>query len=67
MRIVIIVVGILQILAGIGIIVQSKSVIHEILGSLTFGLGILSIAPGVAIGELGAIRRAAESVREVGS
>lgn len=61
MRGIIIFVGILQVLGGIGVFIGSKSAIHEILGSLSFGMGILSLALGVAIGELVRIRKAAEA------
>ncbi len=58
MRSVIMIIGVLQVLGGILFFLGSKSAIHEILGSLTFGLGILSIALGTVIGELQAMRRA---------
>jgi len=61
MRIVILLVGILQVLGGIGVFIGAKSAIHEILGSLSLGMGILSIALSVAIGELVRIRKAAEA------
>jgi hypothetical protein len=53
-----VIVGLLQILAGIGAFICAKSAIHEILGSISFGMGILSIALGIAIGHLAAIRDA---------
>jgi hypothetical protein len=53
-----VIVGLLQILAGIGAFIGAKSAIHEILGSISFGMGILSIALGIAIGHLAAIRDA---------
>jgi len=61
LRIIIIVIGILQVLGGIGAYLIAKSAIHEILGSLSFGMGIMSIALGMAVGELAAIRRLTEA------
>jgi hypothetical protein len=54
----IVIIGLLQVLAGIGAFIGSKSAIHEILGSISFGMGVLSIAMGIAVNHLGAIRDA---------
>lgn len=56
----IIIIGALQILAGILFFANAASAIHEILGSITFGLGLLSVALGVVIQKLSAIKTALE-------
>jgi len=58
MHIVIAIIGVLQILGGVVFFLSAKSAIHEILGSLTFGLGILSFALATAISYLEEIQRA---------
>lgn len=49
------------IVGGIGVFIGAKSAIHEFPGSLSFGIGILSIALGVATGELATIGSAPNS------
>lgn len=56
MHAIIIIVGLLQVAAGLLVFFSSKSAIHEILGSISFGMGVLSIALGVALGHLSVIR-----------
>lgn len=65
MSVFIIVVGILQVLAGFGVFVGSKSAIHEILGSITFGMGVLSIALALVIMRLSDIRDATQGQRKI--
>jgi hypothetical protein len=57
---VIIIVGVLQIIAGMVVFGNAASAIHEILGSITFGLGVLSVALGTVIQQLTAIRAGLE-------
>lgn len=52
----IIVLGLLQVAGGVLVYMASKSAIHEILGSISFGMGILSIALGIVIVRLTEIR-----------
>lgn len=59
---IIIALGVLQIIGGIFAYVEAASAIHQILGALSFGLGILSIALGLMLRELIAIRKASERV-----
>lgn len=60
MHVLIAIVGILQVLTGVVFFLSAKSAIHEILGSLTFGLGILSIALATEISHLGEIQKSSE-------
>ena len=60
MGIVIVVFGALQILAGLAAYGAAISAIHQILGALFFGMGILSVALGSALQELQAIRLATQ-------
>lgn len=52
----IIIVGALQIIAGMFFFGNAASAIHEILGSITFGLGVLSVALGTVIERLTVIK-----------
>lgn len=54
------VVGALQIVAGVLVFLGSQSAIHEILGAIAFGLGIITIALGIAVTHLASIREAIE-------
>lgn len=64
MHVLIAIIGAVQILAGIVFFLSAKSAIHEILGSLTFGLGILSFSLAAAISHLSEIQKASkDSVR----
>lgn len=58
MGFVISVVGALQILAGLLIYAGAATSIHEILGTLFLGLGVLSFALGIAVNHLAGIREA---------
>jgi hypothetical protein len=60
MGIVVVVLGVLQILAGLAAYGAAISAIHQILGALFLGMGILSVALGFALQELTAIRLATE-------
>ncbi len=53
-------IGILQIIAGVIFFALAKSAIHEILGSLTFGLGILSVALAAALTRLDEIKTSSQ-------
>lgn len=57
--------GAVQILGGIAVYSVARSAIHEILGSISFGMGVLSAALGIAIGHLIAIRKATERQVEI--
>ena len=56
MEFIVLVVGLLQILGGILVTITAKSAIHEILGMLSFGLGVLSVALVTVINRLTEIR-----------
>lgn len=56
MEFIVLVVGLLQILGGILVTITAKSAIHEILGMLSFGLGVLSVALVIVINRLTEIR-----------
>jgi Na+/phosphate symporter len=56
MHVLIVIVGILQAVGGVLFFLIAKSEIHEILGSLTFGFGILSLALGTALSRLDEIK-----------
>ncbi len=54
------IVAILQMLVGVAAYAGAKSAIHEILGALSFGMGILSFALAVVIVKLNEIKKATE-------
>lgn len=54
------IIALLQILGGVLTFLVAKSAIHEILGSLSFGMGILSLSFAVVIVKLDQIRKASE-------
>lgn len=56
MEFIVLVVALLQILGGILVTIAAKSAIHEILGTLSFGLGVLSVALVIVINRLTEIR-----------
>lgn len=49
--------GLLQIVGGILVAVAAKSAIHEILGSIAFGMGVLAIGLAAVIERLNAMKR----------
>lgn len=53
-------VGLLQILGGVLTFIAAKSAIHEILGTLSFGLGILSVSFACVLAYLAEIQKACE-------
>jgi hypothetical protein len=53
-------IALLQILGGVLTFLVAKSAIHEILGSLSFGMGMLSLALAAALVKLDQIRKASE-------
>lgn len=57
----IVVIGLIQIIAGVGVFMQSKSAVHEILGAITFGFGVLSIALGLILVRLDQLFKNAEA------
>lgn len=54
----VVVLGVLQFFAGIVFFMEAASAIHQILGAISFGMGILSVAMGTAVQQLVAIKRA---------
>lgn len=52
----IIIVGILQVIGGLLAYAAAGSAIHQILGAISFGMGILSVALAVVIVRLTEIR-----------
>lgn len=60
MKFVIMGVGLLQIFGGVLAYVAARSAIHEILGTLSFGLGMLSISFAFVLAYLAAIQKACE-------
>lgn len=61
MSVLLIVVGIIETLAGVAVALQAKSAIHEILATAGFGFGVLTI--GIAV----IIRRMEEMIRATAS
>lgn len=57
----IIIVGIIQMAAGVLVFLGSKSAIHEILGAISFGLGIVTFALAIVIVRLTDIKAATEA------
>lgn len=60
MHVVFILAGLLQIVGGILVFMSSKSAIHEILGAIAFGMGVLCLAMAAMLGQLNSIRVATE-------
>lgn len=54
------IVAVLQIAAGVLTFIAAKSAIHEILGAISFGMGVLSFALMVIIMKLDDIKKASE-------
>jgi hypothetical protein len=52
MRLIIIILGILQMLGGVLAFIGSQSAIHQILGAVSFGLGTICIALVMVIMEI---------------
>lgn len=48
----IILVAVLQIVAGVVVAITAKSAIHEILGAIAFGMGVISFALAIIIAKL---------------
>lgn len=48
--------GLLQIVGGVLIAMAAKSAIHEILGAVAFGMGVLAIGLAAVIDRLSALR-----------
>ena len=65
MAVIIGLVALLQIIGGLLVFVSAKSAIHEILGTLSFGMGILSMALTVVIGKLDEIKKANQEAAEI--
>lgn len=57
--------AVLQIFIGIMVYVGAKSAIHEILGAISFGMGILSLALAVIIAQLDDIKIASEKTASI--
>ncbi|MCZ7449612.1 hypothetical protein O8B93_18665 [Agrobacterium rhizogenes] len=49
--------GLLQIVGGVLIAMAAKSAIHEILGAVAFGMGVLAIGLAAVIDRLSALKR----------
>lgn len=62
---IIFILGALQIFGGVGALIAAKSAIHEILGTLGIGTGIISLALAVVIWHLARIRRQLHAFEEI--
>lgn len=60
MAVVLYAIGLLQIVAGIAVALAAKSAIHEILGSIAFGMGVLSVGLAAIVSRLAAVQSASE-------
>lgn len=49
MAIVVGLLGVLQMIGGIAVTMMAKSAVHEILGAVSFGMGVLALGIGVMI------------------
>jgi hypothetical protein len=61
----IIIIGAIQVMAGIAAYAKAASTIQQILGATSFGMGTICIAMGVALIHLTAIRRSSERQAEI--
>lgn len=57
MHVVVGVLGVLQILGGILVYAVARSAIHEILGAVMFGMGVMSVGIALVVVELVDIRK----------
>ena len=60
MAVILYAIGLLQIIAGIAVALSAKSAIHEILGSIAFGMGVLSAGLAAIVSKLAAVQSASE-------
>lgn len=44
--------GVLQMVGGVAVTLVAKSAMHEILGAISFGMGVLAVGIGVLISKL---------------
>lgn len=56
MEFVIAALGILQMLGGVLAYLAARSAVHEILGAISFGMGLLSFALAIALSRLRSIK-----------
>ncbi|MGV2069092.1 hypothetical protein [Agrobacterium sp. 22-226-1] len=49
--------GLLQVVGGVLVAMAAKSAIHEILGAVAFGMGVLAIGLAAVIDRLSALER----------
>ncbi|WP_333898665.1 hypothetical protein [Agrobacterium pusense] len=52
--------GLLQIIGGVLIAMAAKSAIHEILGAIAFGMGVLALGIGAVISRIAEVGLASE-------
>ncbi len=57
--------GLIQILGGIAVAMTAKSAIHEILGSIAFGMGVLSIGLAAIVSRLSSVKTSTEKQAEL--
>jgi Na+/phosphate symporter len=60
--------GVLQIIGGIAVALSAKSAIHEILGSIAFGMGVLALGLAAILSrlsDLGSLKAASEKQAEL--
>lgn len=56
MAAIIVLVGMLQIVAGVSVAISAASAVHEILGAVLFGMGVMCVALGIVVAKLAAIK-----------
>jgi hypothetical protein len=49
--------GILQIIGGVAVYIEAKSAVHQILGAVSFGMGVVCVGIALVIVELIDIRK----------
>ncbi|WP_286296544.1 hypothetical protein [Aminobacter sp. SS-2016] len=65
MHVVVGVLGVLQILGGILVYAVARSAIHEILGAVMFGMGVMSVGIALVVVELIDIRKSGKRQVEI--
>ena len=65
MHVVVGVLGVLQILGGIVVYAVARSAIHEILGAVMFGMGVMSVGIALVVVELVDIRKSGKRQVEI--
>ncbi|WP_353646296.1 hypothetical protein [Mesorhizobium sp. WSM2239] len=57
--------GILQVIGGIAVYIEAKSDVHQILGAVSFGMGVMCVGIALMVAELIDIRKSGARQLEI--